>query len=158
MICRGPLVGGTGWSCTSVAPPKTGRRITGALTQSAPMCLHPAPCRVSMNSWRWKKWQTSWVPQEIASALLILTRLVTENASSSYMGQTAQFVDTECQEAFLSTWYRLVYLSSSSKQSWPQTCGIFCPFPFLLAQTSSLWGQHQNKDVCFLSLTMALTL
>lgn len=41
------------------------------------------------------------------------------------MGQTAKFVDTECQEAFLSTSYRLVYLSSSSKQSWPQTCDIF---------------------------------
>lgn len=36
------------------------------------------------------------------------TRLVTENASSSYLGQTAKFVDIECQEAFLSTWYRLI--------------------------------------------------
>lgn len=146
----------SGWSWAAVTPKRWAKDFNPK-SPPPPMLPHGSvPGWV--NSWGWKKWQTSWVPQEIASALLILTLLVTENASSSYMGQTAKFVDTECQEAFLSTWYRLVYLSSSSKQSWPQTCDIFCPFPSLLTQTSSLWGQHQNKDVCFLSLTMALTL
>lgn len=119
MFCRDPLL----------VAPETGRRITRALTQSAPLCLRPAPCQSPVNMWSWKKWQTSWVPQEIASALLILTRLVTENAPSSYLGQTAKFVDTECQEAFLSTWYRLVLFVFKFKAILASDLWYFLPFP-----------------------------
>lgn len=115
----------------SVAP-KTGRRIMRALTQSAALCLHPAPCQSPVNIWSWKKWQTSWVPQEIASALLIPTQLITENASSSYLGQTTKFVDTECQEAFLSTWYRLVLFVFKFKAIVASDLWYFLPFPLSL--------------------------
>lgn len=118
VFCRDPLLcGSRGW-----------QKDNEGFNPKGP--LAPPSCsRSSLNIWSWKKWQTSWVPQEIASALLILTRLVTENESSSYLGQTAKFVDTECQEAFLSTWYSLVLFVFKFKAILASDLWYFLPFP-----------------------------